>query len=132
MIVDSSALMAILMDEPESEQMIRALSGAANPKMSSGNWIELAAVLTRRKRPDLFAPLELLMAMFRISLAPATTAQAAIGHRGYREFGQGSGHRAKLNFGDCFAYALAWSSGEPLLFKGDDFVHTDVKQALPR
>lgn len=132
MIVDSSAIMAILMDEPEAEQMVRELSGAVDSRMSSGNWVELAAVMTRRKRPDLFDPLALVMALFRIAVAPITPSEAMIGHQAYRKFGHGTGHPAKLNFGDCFAYALAFSSGEPLLFKGEDFIHTDVKQAIPR
>jgi ribonuclease VapC len=61
-----------------------------------------------------------------------TRGQARIAREAYRDFGKGSGHKAGLNFGDCFAYALAKSAGEPLLFKGDDFVHTDVTPALPR
>lgn len=65
----------------------------------------------------------------QISIESVTEAQAQAAREAYRDFGRGSGHPAKLNFGDCFAYALAKSTGEPLLFKGDDFVHTDVVAA---
>jgi len=65
-----------------------------------------------------------------ISVEPVTLEQARLAREAYRDFGKGSGHPAKLNFGDCFAYALAKATGEPLLFKGDDFIHTDISSAL--
>lgn len=67
----------------------------------------------------------------QIAIEPVSAAQAHIARQAYRDFGRGSGHLARLNFGDCFAYALARASGEPLLFKGDDFQHTDIVSALP-
>lgn len=99
--------------------------------MSAGGWIELSAVAVRRKIiPQPW--LDTLIARFGLIIEPVTSEQAHIGHQAYRMFGIGSGHRARLNFGDCFAYALAKVTGEPLLFKGDDFIHTDVIPALPR
>jgi ribonuclease VapC len=90
----------------------------------------LSAVITRRRLAGAAALLAQLAAETAIEIVAVTPAQAAIGHRAYCEYGIGSGHRARLNFGDCFAYALAKERGEPLLYKGDDFVHTDVVAAL--
>jgi ribonuclease VapC len=127
-IVDTSALMAILLEEAEKPVFSRTLAKAAVCQLSGGSWIELAAVQTRGNR-DFQLALDKLMREFRIGIAPVTGEQALIGHSAYRIYGQGSGHPARLNFGDCFAYALAKATGEPLLFKGDDFIHTDVEPA---
>ena len=72
------------------------------------------------------------MAAYRIELSPVTVTQARIGHDAYRRYGRGIDPKARLNFGDCFPYALAKELDQPLLFKGEDFIHTDVKQAIPR
>lgn len=130
MIVDSSAVMAILIGEPESDVFIHALMAADSCKMSAGSWVELAAVLTRSRRDILFVSLEELMTHFSIRIEPTTEGQARIGHDAYRQYGIGTGHPARLNFGDCLAYALAKETEEPLLFKGDDFTHTDVIAAI--
>lgn len=130
MIVDTSAVMAMLLDEPEQAAITRALRTAAIRRISAGSWIELTVVLTRGADPILRRKLSELLELLPLEIAPVTAEQAAIGETGYRTFGQASRHPARLNFGDCFAYALAKATGEPLLFKGDDFVHTDVTAAL--
>ncbi|MEG3179438.1 type II toxin-antitoxin system VapC family toxin [Sphingomonas sp. LT1P40] len=130
MIVDTSAIMAILLDEPEQERFVRAMMLAPSRRISAGGWIELSVVLTRRKNPDLDSRLDQLLEVTPVEIAPANADQARIGAAAYRRYGHGSGHPADLNFGDCFAYALAKSTREPLLFKGDDFIHTDITPAV--
>jgi ribonuclease VapC len=128
-IIDTSAIMAFLLDEPEKAQVSRALVLADQVAMSAGSWLELAAVLTRRGNPSMARDAELLFAELRIEIVPVSVEQAALGREGYRRYGRGTGHPAGLNFGDGFAYALARETGRPLLFKGDDFIHTDVVAA---
>ena len=96
--------------------------------MSVGTWIELGVVVERR-HPARAQVVDKLLRSGRVLFEPATAEQAEIAHAAYRVYGQASGHPARLNFGDCFAYALAKTTGEPLLFKGDDFVHTDILSA---
>lgn len=129
MIVDTSAIMAILLGEPDAPRFANAMFDADRNAVSAGSWIELSAVLVRG-RHDLGNQLQALVDHAGLVIEPLTQDQGHIGHQAYREFGQGSGHRARLNFGDCFAYALARDTGEPLLFKGDDFIHTDITPAL--
>lgn len=126
MIVDTSAIVAILAGEPEREEFLTLLTGTSRVLMSAGNWIELSAVVTRSMRKDHALKLDGLFEDLAISIVPVTVVQAEIGHRAYRKYGRGTDHPAYLNFGDCFAYALAKDTGEPLLFKGDDFSHTDI------
>ena len=130
MIVDSSAIMAMLLDEPERASFTLSLQEAEVRRISAGNWIELSAVAVRGRSVSLDR-LDQFLRDALLLIEPVTSEQAIIGAGAYRTYGLGSGHRAKLNFGDCFAYALAKTSGEPLLFKGEDFIHTDVKFALP-
>lgn len=125
MIVDTSAIMAILLDEPEKPEFTTKLACASTPLISAGSWIELAAVQIRGDR-RYHSAVERLVARFHISIEPVSVRQAELGHAAYREFGRGSGHPARLNFGDCFAYALAKATGQPLLFKGNDFTQTDI------
>ncbi|RHW18067.1 type II toxin-antitoxin system VapC family toxin [Sphingomonas gilva] len=132
MIVDTSAIVAILRGESDSSAMAAALVvGGDKVSLSAGSWIELAAVITRSGQHHLWADAEDLIETAPISIAPVTIEQAEIAREAYRRYGLGTGHPAKLNFGDCFAYALAKATGEPLLFKGADFAHTDVARALP-
>jgi ribonuclease VapC len=130
MIVDTSAIMAMLLDEPEQAQFVRMMMLAPSRKMSAGGWIELSVVLTRRKHSELESRLNQLLDVTPVEIVPVGIDQARIGASIYRKYGHGSGHPARLNFGDCFAYALAKETGEPLLFKGDDFIHTDITPAL--
>ncbi|WP_213980597.1 type II toxin-antitoxin system VapC family toxin [Sphingomonas sp. dw_22] len=125
MIVDTSAIMAILIDEPERPAFVEKLARASVRQVSAGSWIELSAVQVRGNR-DYQQALDVLAAEFSLAIAPVTVEQARIGHEAYRKFGMGSGHSARLNFGDCFAYALARATGQPLLYKGDDFARTDI------
>ena len=125
MILDTSVLIAVLLDEPEKPEFSRKMLEQSPCQLSAGSWIEVSAVLTRRD-DDRTAALYELVDLFDITIAPVTAEQARIGHDAYRLYGRGTGHPANLNFGDCFAYALARATGEPLLFKGEDFIHTDV------
>ena len=128
MIVDTSALIAILRDESEARLFAEAIAAAAC-RMSAASFLEAAAVIDAARDPVASRRFDELLATARIAIEPVTEAQARIAREAYRDFGKGSGHRAQLNFGDCFTYALAKESGEPLLFKGDDFHHTDIAVA---
>jgi ribonuclease VapC len=129
-IVDTSALIAILRDEPEASAMAQAIEEATQRQISAANWLEAAAVIDGSRDPVASRQFNDLIGVARILVAPVTEQQALIARAAYRDFGKGSGHPAGLNFGDCFAYALAKSTGEPLLFKGRDFAHTDIVPAL--
>jgi ribonuclease VapC len=124
-IVDTSALIAILRDESEARVFAEAIAAAAC-RMSAASYLEAAAVIDAARDPVASRRFDELLATAQIAIEPVTEAQARIAREAYRDFGKGSGHPAQLNFGDCFAYALAKESGEPLLFKGDDFHHTDI------
>lgn len=130
MIVDSSALIAILTGEPYAEALNDVLSAAALPVLSVANYLEAAIVLDRHPSPGPGEKLDRYLAAGTVELAAVTESQARIARSAYRNFGKGSGHPAALNFGDCFAYALAVERDEPLLYKGDDFSHTDLRSAL--
>jgi len=129
-IVDSSAIVAIIREEEEAERFVTCIAGAELPRLSAGNWIELAAVLTRTADAEKWEATEQLIATTGITIEPVTVEQAVIAREAYRRYGRGTGHPAALNFGDCFAYALASATGEPLLFKGNDFTATDITPAL--
>ena len=126
MIIDTSALVAILKDEADAGAILAAIRSGHPRRISAASYVELGAVVDRGNDPVQSRRLDELMARMAISIEPVTEAQARIAREAYRDFGKGSGHRAGLNFGDCFAYALARELGEPLLFKGDDFRHTDI------
>lgn len=127
MIVDTSAVIAILLGEPEAEDLIEALADAPSSRMSTASYVEAAVVVDGNRNPVLSARFDELMN--DIEVVPLTREHANAARQAYRDFGRGSGHPARLNLGDCFAYALARASGEPLLFKGDDFPHTDLTPA---
>lgn len=131
MIVDTSALIAILRDEPDAALYARAIEEVSIRRMSAANFLETAVVIDGSRDPIASRRFDDLVAMARVEIAPVTEDQAKLAREAYRDFGKGSGHPAQLNFGDCFAYALARSVGEPLLFKGSDFGHTDIDSALP-
>lgn len=128
MIVDSSALMAILEDEPRAGSLL--LAAAKGPvRMSVASWLEVGIVADARSASH-GARLDELAELLDLKLEPVTEQQARVARVAYRRFGRGSGSAARLNFGDCFAYALSVVTGEPLLFVGEDFTHTDVASAL--
>lgn len=128
MIIDTSAIMAILLGEDEALGFATAMADADQCFVSAGSWIEISAVMTRRKA-DLQVALNELTQKTALQILPVDINQARIGHDAYRQYGRGTGHPANLNFGDCFAYALSRATGDRLLFKGDDFIHTDVAAA---
>ena len=130
MIVDTSAVIAILRGEPDAERYGDALAHAPRPLISAGTYVEAAIVVDSNGDPVLSGRLDDLIAVARIEIEPVTKQHAEIARRAYRDFGKRSGHPTGLNFGDCFAYALSRATGEPLLYKGDDFGRTDVKPAL--
>lgn len=128
MIVDTSALIAIAIKESERLAFLRLMDAAPIRRISAGSWIELSAVAVRRGLMPL-AWLDAAPERLALEIEPVTVEQAKIGQDAYRKYGIGSGHEARLNFGDCFAYALAKATDEPLLFKGNDFSKTDVLRA---
>jgi ribonuclease VapC len=129
MIVDTSAVMAILRKEPDAPVLGAALARATRIAISAATLVELCVVAENRAGAAVWAEVEALMADAAIEVAPFTAEQAALAREGWRRFGKGR-HPAGLNLGDCFAYALAQERGEPLLFKGEDFARTDVRRAL--
>jgi ribonuclease VapC len=131
MIVDSSALIAILRDEPEAAACAAAIDHAGVRRISAASYLEASIVIDGSRDPIASRRFDELIDAAKLDIEPVTAAQARVAREAYRDFGRGSGHPAKLNFGDCLAYALAKTTGEPLLFKGEDFVHTDIVPALP-
>src|SRR5258707_14021733 len=129
MIIDTSALVAILRDEPEAKDCALAIERNPTRRVSAANFVETALVIDGSRDPIASRRFDDLVKEARIVIEPASEAQARIAREAYRDFGKGSGHPAKLNFGDCFAYALAKVTAEPLLFKGDDFARTDIEPA---
>jgi ribonuclease VapC len=130
MIVDTSALVAILRYEPERVPFAKLLDQADTLGISACTYLELSIVLDSRKDPALSREIDELIERFEIAIEPVTVEQAKIARQAYRDYGRGSGHAANLNFGDCFSYALARAKREPLLFKGADFSLTDVRSAI--
>ena len=128
MIVDSSAILAILLREHEANRLSAALLASAFPRMSAPNFLELSMVSLSRRGPTGVTDVDLTLARFRIQVAPFTESQVLIAREAFAKYGKGR-HPAQLNFGDCIAYALATETGEELLFKGTDFSLTDVAVA---
>ena len=131
MIIDTSAIIAILRDEPEAPVCARAIADATDRRVSAVNYVESAVVIDANRDPIATRRFDQFITEAKLRIEPVTEIQAKIAREAYRDFGKGSGHPARLNFGDCFAYALAKANGEPLLFKGRDFTHTDIVSALP-
>ena len=127
MILDTSVLIAILRLEPEAAEFAATIERAPHRRMSAVSYVEAGAVIDGSKDPVASRRLDELIEEAQVAIEPVTEAQARIARQAYRDFGKTSGHAAKLNFGDCFSYALAKSKAEPLLFKGQDFSKTDVK-----
>ena len=130
MIVDSSALIAILRDEPDATAYADAIEVAVEVRISAATFLETAIVIDGHRDPVASRRFDDFMREAQVLIEPVTEAQAHIARQAYRDYGRGSGHPARLNFGDCFAYALARQTGESLLFKGDDFRHTDIDPAI--
>ena len=129
MIIDTSALIAILRDEPDARRFAEAIEAASDRRISAATYVELGAVIDGARDAVASRRVDELLAIARIKIEPVSATQARVAREAYRDFGKGSHHAAGLNFGDCFAYALAKETGEPLLFKGSDFSETDVTVA---
>lgn len=128
MVIDTSALMAILGDETERQTLIDAIEAADARLISAATFVEISIVLEARHGAEGPRQLDLFLDRAGIEIVPVDEAQAREARRAFGRFGKGR-HEAGLNFGDCFAYALAITSGEPLLFKGEDFSRTDLERA---
>lgn len=129
MIVDASALLAILFQEPEAAQFVTALAQADAPRISAVNYLEAAIRIDGQNSIVAVQAFEAFMELSAITIEPVSLGQMRFVRRAYAQYGKGR-HRAGLNFGDAFAYALAKERDEPLLFKGDYFIHTDVRRAI--
>src|SRR2546427_12906930 len=129
MILDSSPLVAILAEEPDADRYIQAISRAPRCRISAGNFIELSIVIEGQHGHEVSRQCDALFRRIGIVIEPVTVEQAHLARQAFLDFGKGR-HPAGLNFGDCFAYALAKTTGEPLLFKGEDFKKTDLVSAL--
>ncbi|MBM3271654.1 MAG: type II toxin-antitoxin system VapC family toxin [Candidatus Sericytochromatia bacterium] len=130
MIVDTSALIAILRCEDQAEVFAAAIENAGQRRISAASYLESAIVIDGSRDPVASRLFDRFVREAALEVAPVTESQARVARDAYRDFGKGSGHPAQLNFGDCFAYALAKDTGETLLYKGDDFRHTDVIPAI--
>jgi ribonuclease VapC len=130
MVIDTSAIVAILFDEPDAERFASAMQAAPVRLLSAVTRVELSFVVEGRKREAGRADLERLLGEGGFDVVAVTPQQAEIAIEAFRRFGRRR-HRAGLNIGDCFAYALAVAADDALLFKGDDFVHTDIRPAIP-
>jgi ribonuclease VapC len=124
-IVDTSAVVAIARMEPDGPRYVEAMRDA-RPQISAATVLECALVL----RPELSDLLDELLSEAGVTIVPFDAHQLAAARVGMARYGRGSGSPARLNYGDCFSYALAKTAGSPLLFKGDDFTHTDIEPAL--
>jgi|SRR5215469_13151701 len=130
MVIDSSAIIALLLGEPETTDFVSAIAVASSRLVSAATYFESAIVILARSGPMALEKLDRLLGDLEVDVVPFTREQAALAITAYAEYGRGSGHAARLNFGDCFSYALAKLRAEPLLFKGNDFSHTDITPAV--
>lgn len=128
MIIDSSAVIAIMRAEPDAAAIALAIAESLTPpKMSAGSYLECCLVADRDRDPIQTRRLDAILEALRVEVVDFTVRQAAIARNANRDFGRGSGHPAQLNFGDLMSYALAEETREPLLFKGSDFRHMDLE-----
>lgn len=128
MVVDTSAIMAILLRETDAASYAEAITLADSSVLSAGSYLEAGVVTLRRIGPDGLPELQDILETLAVKIMPVTLEQARLAVAAYERFGKGR-HPAGLNYGDCFSYALAAARGEPLLAKGDDFVRTDAVMA---
>jgi ribonuclease VapC len=129
MIVDSSALLAVALDEPDALRFVDAMTAAARPRMSAASWFEAVMVVDRRGDAVARSRFDALVAAVGLEVVPFTAAHAAHAREAWQNFGRGR-HKARLNFGDCLAYGFAKGEREALLYKGRDFAQTDIEPAL--
>ncbi len=126
MVIDTSALLAILQDEPERRVFNEAIEAADRRLVSAATYVECSMILESRHGAEAVRDLDHFIARAQITIAPVDTEQARLARDAFRKYGKGR-HRAGLNHGDCFSYALSRALDEPLLFKGNDFPHTDIE-----
>jgi len=131
MVIDSSALIAVLLGEPDAEVFSEAIANASKRIVSAFSALETSIVIESKKGDPGGRELDLLLHKARIEIVPINEEQFELARRAWRDFGKGR-HPAGLNIGDCCSYALSKYSGEPLLFKGEDFSKTDIQSALPQ
>lgn len=129
MILDTSALVAVLFGESEADAYTQLIHDSDRCLISTGSFLELSIVIERQTGPEVARQCDMFFRRAGIIVEPFTVEQAFVARHAFHDFGKGR-HRAGLNFGDCFAYALAKVTGEPLLFKGNDFRKTDVVSAI--
>lgn len=130
MVVDTSAILAIVLDEPDAARFAEAFEEATAPVISAATRIELDIVIIHKLGAEALDDLAALVETAGIETEPVTAEQSRLAREAYLRFGKGRGHPAQLNFGDCFSYALARELEQPLLFKGDDFSKTDIQPAI--
>jgi ribonuclease VapC len=130
MVIDTSALLAILQDEPERRSFNEAIEAAESRRTSVASFVEISILIESRYGIQGVRELDLFLERAGIELVPVDVEQAKVARRAFSRFGKGR-HAARLNYGDCFAYGLAKTLGEPLLYKGDDFAQTDVTPFVP-
>ena len=131
MVIDTPAVLAILLAETDAPYYARAMEDAESRRMSAGSYLEAALVIDNRGDAVASREFDLFFRRAGITIEPVTFEQAQIARLAYRDFGRRR-HPAGLNFGDCLSYAIAKSLDEPLLFKGADFSQTDVRSVRPR
>ncbi len=130
MIVDSSAFVAVIKGESDGHRLSQIMDETASVCISAASYLETSIVIDGLRSPAQSARLDDLIEEMEMVIEPVTVEQARLARQAYRDYGKGSGHPANLNFGDCFSYALARVKREPILFKGDDFGHTDLRAAV--
>ena len=128
MIIDTSALISILDQEPDAARFVRAIATDRERLLSAANLVEAGIVMQARRGDDGVRDFDLLIAKLKVDIAPLSIKQADLARKAFRRFGRGH-HPSQLNFGDCFAYALAEDCSAPLLFKGNDFAQMDITVA---
>jgi ribonuclease VapC len=130
MVIDSSAIIALLLGEPETAAFVSAIATASTRLVSAPSYLETAIVMVSRSGGEAQEKLDRLLSELAAEVVPFTHEQAILAVVAYRQYGRGSGHAAGLNFGDCFTYALAKLRDEPVLFKGNDFSRTDLRSVV--
>lgn len=126
MVVDTSAIVAILWKDPEGVRFLDVIETSDRRRMSAATFVEASIVVEKKRGAEGVRELDAFLTTAAIDVVAVDARQAQVARRAYTVYGKGR-HRAALNYGDCFSYALATTLGEPLLFKGDDFSHTDVE-----
>jgi ribonuclease VapC len=128
MVIDSSALVAIILEEPDASIYLSAIANTSTALLSTATFVETSLVLLRRRKHDALTVLDIVISQLKIETVPVDHEQGLLAREAFLRFGKGR-HKAGLNFGDCFSYALAKQTGEPILFKGNDFSKTDIVSA---